>query len=381
MHDPVLADALGRLILRVEKALETCGDAYPYAADLETGQWVTTTDGDWCGGLWVAMLWMAHWLTGDLRFQQAAIARTEPLRARVQRRDMFGSLTFYYAAAWPWERTGFIWQRKLALEAAYAMASMYEPRLRQIPVGDEMQVFGAERPQHGQAISAVDNLYVALLLPWWAWQETGDDRFQEICIAHSDRAIELFIRPDGSTVQLIEFDPDSGNPRRRYTAMGYADDSCWSRGQAWCIAGLARAWEVTGKRRYLDALVRTTQYFVANAPEDLVPYYDFMDPAIPDVERDTSAAAIVAASLVRLAAREHQWEPVRWLVQTGCRLVTSLVRSYLTPTGPDDRRPTGMLIRGCFNKPRQIFPDAELLWGDHYLMEALYTLQELRAIP
>ncbi len=92
IQDELLRNALGRLMRRVADTLEACGPAYPYAADPATGQWTTTPDGDWCGGLWVAMLWMAAWITGERRFVDAAIARTEALRWKLSRQDMFRSL-------------------------------------------------------------------------------------------------------------------------------------------------------------------------------------------------------------------------------------------------------------------------------------------------
>ena len=38
------------IITRVDRTIERVGDEFPYYADPETGEWVTTPDGDWCSG-------------------------------------------------------------------------------------------------------------------------------------------------------------------------------------------------------------------------------------------------------------------------------------------------------------------------------------------
>ena len=52
---------------------------------------------------------------------------------------------------------------------------------------------------------------------------------------------------------------------------------------------------------------------------------------------------------------------------------------HVTPLGPGDTRPPGMLIDGCFNQPKRVANDSELLWGDAYLLMALYYLETGRA--
>ncbi|MGH2453785.1 MAG: hypothetical protein ACRDF5_08480 [bacterium] len=374
MPDAELRAGLGRLVERVAETLVECGDAYPYAADPGTGRWFTTADGNWCGGHWVSMLWMAYDLTGERRFRDAALARTEPLRPKLAADDMFRGFTFYYTGARGWEIAGWDWQRELALAGARAMAQMYEATIRQMPIGNEVSVLSAGQPLRGRAISAVDNIYACLILPWWAWRQTAEPRFREICVAHADRTMELFIRPDRSTDEFIEFDLSSGVPRRRFTRLGFADDSCWARGQAWCIAGLALAYEYTRESRYLQMAAETTRYFMDRSPSDHVPYYDFADPHIPQVERDSSAAAIVGAALVRLLTLPAAEPAARALADVGRRVACSLVQGYLTSAGADQTRRPGMLLHGCFNRPGRVFADHELIWGDHYLMEALYVL-------
>ena len=131
---------------------------------------------------------------------------------------------------------------------------------------------------------------------------------------------------------------------------------------------MARAYVETGAARYLRALESLMDYYEANAPADMVPYWDFEHPEIPDVGRDTSCAAISAYGLSLLPETDETAS----LRECGDRILTSLISDYLTPTSGDDDRPTGMTLKGCYNGPTGFADRHELIWTDHYLMAALH---------
>ena len=59
----------------------------------------------------------------------------------------------------------------------------------------------------------------------------------------------------------------------------------------------------TGKKDYLNQTVNIANFILKNPnlPKDLVPYWDFNDPKIPNVSRDASAAAVIASALYELS--------------------------------------------------------------------------------
>jgi unsaturated chondroitin disaccharide hydrolase len=61
----VSSEAIDRMLARIQDTAVRVKDGFPHWADPETGRWQTTPDGDWTGGYWVGMRWLAAAGTGD----------------------------------------------------------------------------------------------------------------------------------------------------------------------------------------------------------------------------------------------------------------------------------------------------------------------------
>lgn len=366
--------ALQDLLERVQQTHAQIGDAWPYHADPDTGRWETTGDGDWCGGHWVECLRITAVLTGRADLQQAAHARTERLRHYLERDDQFRGHRFYYAAARQHDATGDPRLRTLALAAAYAMRAMAMAINGAMPIGTQVQVKSTDLAS--RSIVAVDNVHPNLLLDWWAFRRTGDKAFIDGARQHLATTQRDFIRADGSTVEFIEYDPLTGLPLREFTLLGAHDHSCWSRGQAWAVAGYLRAWEELGDARYLDIARHLLGYWMRNSAPDLIPPWDFMDPARQsspaDVPLDTSAAAILVEQLARVAVNASLAAQAPDLVDVLRTMLDGLIGHLSTSAQP----PAGRLREGCFNQPRNFANRSELIWGSAYLLYALSYLRQ-----
>ena len=355
------SNALERLIDRIGQTARETGDRFPYYAE-ESGKWVTTVDGDWCGGHWVAMLWIAFRRTGDPYFRDLAARLSYRLAERVDAVDMFRGVIHYYSAALGADLLGDEGLAAIAVRAAEGICRMYNPRAQMIPLGAEAKIKGTA--VKGDEKGAVDNAMVPLMVVWWAWRRTARSEFAEVARAVTDQVCRWFIRPDGSTWQVGIFEPQTGKLLEHRTVLGYSNETCWSRGQSWLLYGLANGYLNSSTPKFLAEARRVWEFFRSHVPEDLVPYYDFLDPRIPNVPRDTSAAALAAAGLLVLsqADRENSAEHGRAAEE----IVLSLVQSYFTKDG--------RLIHGCFDLPRRVATDNELIWGSYYLLETLDRL-------
>jgi unsaturated chondroitin disaccharide hydrolase len=105
-----------------------------------------------------------------------------------------------------------------------------------------------------------------------------------------------------------------------------------------------------------------------------VAFWDFDAPATAATKRDTSATAIAAAALLKLSALAPGGESRERYRVAAEATVRTLVEGYLTPTGPEDGRPPGILTGGCYNHRTGLATENELIWGDYYLFESLQVL-------
>ncbi len=75
MTASVWSEAIERMRARVDDTAARVRDGLPHWADTDTGAWTTTPDGDWTGGYWIGMLWLAATATGDARYREWAAPR------------------------------------------------------------------------------------------------------------------------------------------------------------------------------------------------------------------------------------------------------------------------------------------------------------------
>jgi unsaturated chondroitin disaccharide hydrolase len=127
--------------------------------------------------------------------------------------------------------------------------------------------------------------------------------------------------------------------------------------------------------------VRVLDWWIDHVPADLIAYWDFDDPAIPNTSRDTAATAIAAASALRLAAALGPKEGAKYR-EFAERTVAQLIAEYLTPVGRNDQRPPGILTGGCFTRKTVVrdidaAQNVELIFGSYFLFECLAILTGL----
>jgi unsaturated chondroitin disaccharide hydrolase len=365
--------ARDRILTRIAQTRDAATAGLPHWARTDDGKWTFTADGDWTGGAFVGELWLAH-LADPVRFPisdaHAALAQMLP---RAERRTAFKGFGFYHGAA----LGSILFADKVAgdaaMTAARSLQRMFDPKLGLIPLGQDAE----EASAVGVAESSIDSLQATGLL-YWAVDQLNDRRMEGVANAHMRRVLEIHVRADNSVIQSSTLDPSTGKVLRTHTHKGYSDVSTWGRAQGWAMLYTAHAAMVRPKEPlWRDYAARVLDWWIDHVPQDLVAYWDFDDPAIPNTSRDTAATSIAAAASLRLASALGPTDGVKYQ-NFAERTVAQLVR-YLTPVEPDDRRPPGMLTGGCFTRKamaRDIdaAQDAELIFGSYFLFEALMIL-------
>ena len=368
-------DAIALMLQRVDDTLDQVEVGVPHWADTDTGTWHLTPDGDWTGGAWVGQLWLAHHLTGEERYLEAARRYLGVISSRATLDTAFKGFTFYYGAAAGWILSGDETARDLAIQVAASLAGQYDEWLGLIPLGSEAE----EGNSVGLAESSIDSLQASPLLSWSA-AESGLDRHAEVAARHTDRVLAHHVRPDASVVQSTTLDPETSEVVRSHTHKGFSETSTWGRAQAWAMLYSALGFlRHPDRADWRDEAIRVTDWWLEHVPADLVAYWDFDDTAIPDTERDTAATAIASAAMLKLADALGEDPAATRYRDAAAATVAVLARDYLTPTHEGDARPAGILTEGCFTKrpdsrPQDQATSVELVFGRYFLLESLATL-------
>ena len=212
----------------------------------------------------------------------------------------------------------------------------------------------------------IDNM-MNLELLFEATRLSGDSTYWKVAVSHANKTLENQFRKDGSCYHVVDYDPNNGAVLHRQTAQGYADNSAWARGQAWAVYGYTVCYRYTHDRKYLDQAVKTLNFVMQNPnlPDDLIPYWDFDAPNIPNEPRDVSSAACIASALYEM----NNYLPDNGYTSLADRIIRSL-------SSPEYRAPLGK--NGCFllmhsvgSIPHNNEIDVPLNYADYYCLEAL----------
>ena len=211
----------------------------------------------------------------------------------------------------------------------------------------------------------IDNM-MNLEMLFEATRLTGDSTFHKIAYQHALTTLEHHFRADNSSYHVIDYDTLTGEVRNRHTHQGASHESAWSRGQAWGLYGFTEVYAATKDPRFLAQAKKIAQFIFnhPNLPEDLIPYWDFDAPNIPDEPRDASAAAVAASGLLELS----KYDPAnrdQYLAWADGILSTLGSPEYQSDTPPF------LLEHSVGSIPGPFEVDVPIIYADYYYVEAL----------
>jgi unsaturated chondroitin disaccharide hydrolase len=359
-------EALIRCVGRLKAAMPIIGLRNPKIG-LSDNSWDYCGPFDWVISFQSGQLWLATSLTGDPAFVVSAQARRQVFRhllANPSKMDHDLGFQFSLGCVADWKMTGNTDARELALRAAEALSHRFDQ------CGGYIRAWNSKPNDPAYSRFAAGRIIADttqnLALLYWASNETGIASFRDIADAHAQTTIKHLIRADGTSYHTFVFDPATGEPLRGETRQGFADESCWSRGQAWMIHGFAQSYLYTGNPLYREISARLAATAEQLIGDDTVPVWDYKLPAGERTWRDSSAGAIMAAGLYILASISEDSEKRRWLAFAD-RLLDGLIDTCdLTKTSGA----LGLLAHGAANVPAGRC-DNMLPYGDYYFMEGL----------
>lgn len=360
--------SIGFVLKQIDRNLTSFTEQFPDAASVGN-MYPAIGNIEWTSGFWTGMLWLAYEVTGDDKYRRTAEIQLESYRERAEKRLYTDThdLGFLYSLSCiaAYKLTGSGEAKRIALFAADLLMERYFGK------AGIVQAWGALDDPEQQGRMIIDcNLNLPLL--YWASEVTGDLKYYDAAASHIKQAAKYIVRSDASTFHTYYMDVQTGQPKRGSTHQGYADDSCWARGQAWGIYGFPLSYIYTGDAELLDLTKKLANYYLNRLPDDLIAYWDLIFVSGTEQERDTSTGAIAACGMLELAKHLPVLDPERKLYENAAlHTLKSLSDRYTAASQPESN---GVLLHGVYNKPRGMGIGECNIWGDYYYFEALVRI-------
>jgi unsaturated chondroitin disaccharide hydrolase len=228
-----------------------------------------------------------------------------------------------------------------------------------------------ERKRGWPHTTIIDNM-MNLELLFWAAENGGDPNYANIAIHHARRTREDFIRPDHSTFHIVVYDSISPNIRSKETDQGYSRNTTWARGHAWATYGFIKAYKYSHEEEFLMTAMDLANYYIQNAPGDLVPYWDFDAPLIPNEPKDASAAAIMASAVLEISSLSTEDDAKQKYYLTALKILNTLSsREYLSTEND------AFLTHSISSKPANSGVNVSLIYTDYFYLEALLKAKKM----
>ena len=315
---------------------------------------------DWTSGFFPGSLWYLYEFTKAVFWKKKAELYTEKVskeQYNTQTHDVGFMINCSYGNGYRLIDTKEY--EKVIIQAAKSLSKRFRP------VVGCIQSWGSNERWQDPVI--IDNM-MNLELLFNATKLCSDSIFYKIAVTHANTTIKNHFRPDYSSYHVVNYDTLTGKVLSKNTAQGYSDESAWARGQAWGLYGFTMTYRETHNEKYLKQATHIADFILnnKNLPEDMIPYWDFNAPNIPNEPRDASAAAIICSALYELSTysidKRNEYKDA----------ADKILRSLSSPEYRSKLNDNNdfILKHSVGSKPADSEVDVPLIYADYYFIEA-----------
>ena len=315
---------------------------------------------DWTSGFFPGSLWYLYEFTKAVFWKKKAELYTEKVskeQYNTQTHDVGFMINCSYGNGYRQIDTKEY--EKVIIQAAKSLSKRFRP------VVGCIQSWGSNERWQDPVI--IDNM-MNLELLFNATKLCSDSIFYKIAVTHANTTIKNHFRPDYSSYHVVNYDTLTGKVLSKNTAQGYSDESAWARGQAWGLYGFTMTYRETHNEKYLKQATHIADFILnnKNLPEDMIPYWDFNAPNIPNEPRDASAAAIICSALYELSTysidKRNEYKDA----------ADKILRSLSSPEYRSKLNDNNdfILKHSVGSKPADSEVDVPLIYADYYFIEA-----------
>ena len=317
---------------------------------------------DWTSGFFPGSLWYGYELTGDDFLRKSAVQYSEHLK-EIQYYKEDHDMGFRMYCSYGNE----LRLLKDTLKVAPLLVTSSETLItRYSDIPKSIRSWDAGSWSYPVIIDNMMNLE----LLFWASKFTGNQKYKEIAINHANTTMKNHFRADFSSYHVVSFNRETGNVESKGTLQGYSDESAWARGQAWGLYGYTIMYRFTKDIKYLDLAQHIAAYIMnhPNKTKDLIPYWDYNAPNIPNAPRDASAAAITASALLELSTMVEGKDKKSYFSFAKTILKNLSTPNYLAKKDENGgfilKHSVGFLKKG-------VDVDSPINYADYYYLEGL----------
>ena len=321
----------------------------------------------WTSGFYPGSLWYTYLYTGNEEIKALAEKNTEKLYIETQvvrSHDIGFMVNCSYGNAY--RITGDEKYREPFINAAHLLATRFNPT-----VGLTLSWNVTPKRKHWRYPVIIEKMMNLELLTK-AHKLSGVDSLLNVALTHANTTMKNHFRPDYTTWHVVDYDPETGDIRMKVTHQGYADDSAWSRGQAWAVYGYTMMYREVSEPAYLAQAENIAKMLLERLPEDGIPYWDFDSPDAPDSQRDASAGAIMASAFIELSGYTADKQLSKALMKMAEKQIRTLASDeYLAQP---DRNGYFLLKHSVGSYPSDTEVNVPLTYADYYFLEALLRI-------
>lgn len=334
-------------------------------------QWGFVDYKDWTSGFWSGVLWYLYESTGDENWKAEADKFSRELTplSEMPATDHDLGFQIFNSFGNGLRLTGNEEYKQIILRTADTLATLFNPKVGTI-LSWPRPVPNMEWPQHN---TIIDNM-INLEMLFWASKNGGGKNLYDIAVTHAETTMKNHFRPDYTSYHVVIYDKQTGEKIKAVTHQGYADSSMWARGQSWAIYSYPMCYRETKNPAFLDFAEKVSDVYLDRLPEDLIPYWDFNDPAIPNAPRDASAAAITASGLLELSTLVEDKEKAQLYRSKAEQMLEELSTKKYQSRGIN----SAFLLHSTGHMPNGSEMDASIIYADYYYLEALLRLKKLQ---
>jgi rhamnogalacturonyl hydrolase YesR len=357
----IAKESLDVAVRQFSLSIGKIGDTDQNPRTAENGVLQNVSSRDWTSGFYPGCLWYLYEYSGDKKLLEAAKKFTMNLK-----QEQFNNSThdlgfmMYTSFGNGYRLTGDAEYKDVLIQSAKTLATRFDPVIGCIKSWDHNQ-------DKWQYPVIIDNM-MNLELLFWAARETHDKDLYKIAVTHAETTMKNHYREDHSSWHVVDYDTITGEVLHRHTHQGYAHESAWARGQSWGFYGFTMVYRETGEQKFLDQARNIADFLLTheNLPEDMVPYWDFNAPNIPDEPRDASAAAILCSGLYELSTYLGE-EGEKYKGAADKILISLSSEKYRASIGENNNF---ILMHSVGHMPNNSEVDVPIIYADYYFIEA-----------